>query len=59
MTEQDRLASLQRLVNDVFAVLTSTPQEIAEQFGESRCVDDHARINYVLEWMDKFVTERA
>jgi hypothetical protein len=49
----------QQLINDLYALFTSTPTEIAERFGESRCKDDHGRINYALEWIQDFVTESA
>jgi hypothetical protein len=47
---------LQRLVNDLYALFTSTPEQIAARFGESRCRDDSARINYALEWLADVAT---
>lgn len=48
-SREEQLISLLR---DLWTLFTSTPAEIAQQFGESRCTDDHARINYALELMD-------
>lgn len=56
MADQTK-AAFQSLVDDLYAIFTSTPAEIAERFGETRCTDDHYRINYALELMEHFVTD--
>jgi hypothetical protein len=57
MSEQSREDRLQRVVNAVFVLLMSTPEDIAQQFGQN-CPDDHARINYALELLESHVTGR-
>jgi hypothetical protein len=55
----ERERQLQGLVNRLWAIFTGTPEEIAREFGESRCKDDSNRVNYALELMEMHVTERT
>lgn len=55
----NREAELQELINDLYRLFTMTTQEIAAEFGEARCKDDSARINYALELLADHVTDCA
>jgi hypothetical protein len=58
VSEGKGLGDYQELVDDLYRLFTSTSNEIAQFFGESRCTDDSARLNYALELMESYVTER-
>lgn len=53
MSEREQL---QRLIDDLYFLFTSTPSDIAARFGESRCTSDSARVNYALELMGGHVS---
>jgi hypothetical protein len=57
MSEPTR-EQLQRLVDDLFLLFTSTPEEVVQHFGQS-CLNDHTRINYALELLESHVTGRG
>lgn len=50
-------ASLQRLVDDLYVLFTSSSEEIVQRFGESRVKNDTGRVNYALEWLAPFVSK--